>query len=635
LLTLNDITYEIGGVPLFSNVNWQIVPGDRIGLIGKNGAGKSTLLKVITKEYSATSGEIALTKGIEIGFLNQDLLSFQSDDSILKVAMTAFEKELAIEQEIEDILTDLEESYTDEKAIKLAEKQDEFNTLDGYTLQSKAEKVLEGLGFETERLDLPLSSFSGGWRMRVILAKMLLKKPEILLLDEPTNHLDLPAIEWLENYLIGYPGAVIIVSHDRFFLDKMVNGIGEIWNGKFYHYPGNYSNYIIKKSDSLDHHQKVYDNQQIFIKQQERFIERFKAKASKSTQAQSRVKMLDKLERVNAVESDEASMKLRFNTPQKSGKEVVIGNKVSKNYDSLQILKNVDFSILRGDKIALIGANGKGKSTMLKIMTKQISFDGDLQLGYNVIKSFYAQHQLESLNVDNEILQELQQCGTEKTDLELRTVLGCFLFVGDEVFKKIKVLSGGEKARVALAKTLISGANFLLLDEPTNHLDIKSINILAESLKSYEGSFVMVSHDRYFITEVANKIWFIENQQLKEYPGNFEEFNDWFAKRTPEIKVQKQEKIIIETRQDTTSFEQLKDKEREKKKKEKLLSDFEQKIESLKKQISDLENQMVELGETRDFEKINICQKNKLQLEQNLLNINKEYENIFEEILNF
>ena len=239
MLTLNDITYEIGGVPLFSNVNWQIVPGDRIGLIGKNGAGKSTLLKVITKEYSATSGEIALTKGIEIGFLNQDLLSFQSDDSILKVAMTAFEKELAIEQEIEDILTDLEESYTDEKAIKLAEKQDEFNTLDGYTLQSKAEKVLEGLGFETERLDLPLSSFSGGWRMRVILAKMLLKKPEILLLDEPTNHLDLPAIEWLENYLIGYPGAVIIVSHDRFFLDKMVNGIGEIWNGKFYHYPGN------------------------------------------------------------------------------------------------------------------------------------------------------------------------------------------------------------------------------------------------------------------------------------------------------------------------------------------------------------------------------------------------------------
>jgi len=639
LLTLNNITYEIAGVPLFSDVNWQVVPGDRVGLVGKNGAGKSTLLKIITKEYSPTTGDIALTKGIDIGFLNQDLLSFQSDESILKVAMSAFEKELALEHEIEELISGLEIEYDEDKAILMAEKQDEFNTLDGYSIQSKAEKVLEGLGFATERLEQPLSSFSGGWRMRVILAKMLLKNPEILLLDEPTNHLDLPAIEWLENYLMGYPGAVVIVSHDRIFLDKMVNAIGELWNGKFYYYPGNYSNYITKKEESMEHHQKVFDNQQTFIKEQERFIERFKAKASKSTQAQSRVKMLDKLDRVSAVESDEASMNLRFAPSAKSGKEVAIGKDICKSYGPIDLLDQTEFAINRGDKIALIGANGKGKSTLLKIIAQTVEFDGTLQLGYNVIKSFYAQHQLESLNVENEILQELQQCGTAKTDLELRTVLGCFLFVGDDSFKKIKVLSGGEKARVALAKTLISGANFLLLDEPTNHLDIKSINILAQALKNFDGTYIMVSHDRFFIQEVANKIWFIENQELKEYPGTYAEFNEWFAQRT--VTAPKEKKKIVAEKimpvQETTNDDFLKQREIEKAKKsaERNLEELDNKINGIKVSISSLDKEIEKFSYDGKFEEIEKINSNRHKLEQELNSLNKAYESQFEEVLKY
>ncbi len=471
------------------------------------------------------------------------------------------------------MLEEIEVNYSDEKAILLAEKQDDFNTMDGYSIRSRTEKVLEGLGFKTERLSDAFSSFSGGWRMRVILAKILLQNPDILLLDEPTNHLDLPAIEWLESYLLNYPGAVVIVSHDRTFLDKMVNGIGELWNRKFYYYPGNYSNYLEKKEEWLDHSQKVYENQQTFIKQQERFIERFKAKASKAKQAQSRIKALEKMDRMESIEDTESTMSLRFQLTKKSGKEVVRGRQVSKSYEKVEVFDQTDFNIIRGQKIAIIGANGKGKSTLLKILNSQTDYEGEVQLGHNVIPAFFAQHQLEALNVNHEILEEVQQEATERTELELRTLLGCFLFTGDDVFKKIKVLSGGEKARVALAKTLISGANFLLLDEPTNHLDMKSINVLAEALRSYEGTVVLVSHDRYFISEVADEIWWIEDKEVKVYPGSYPEYVQYQTERSEAKKeAQKQQTREKENRKDKSSrmsnedFQRQKEQEKEKRK---------------------------------------------------------------------
>lgn len=636
MLTLNKLTYEIAGNPLFMDVSWQLKPGDRVGLIGKNGAGKSTLLRIITGEYSPTSGDISISNQTKLGYLNQDLLSLKSDNSILEVALEAFEKELILEKEINELLDKMDTAYTDEMGIELAEKQDEFNAMDGYSIHAKTEKVLEGLGFKTERLGDPFSSFSGGWRMRVILAKILLQQPDILLLDEPTNHLDLPAIEWLETYLLNYHGAVVIVSHDRTFLDKMVNAIGEIWNKKFYYYPGNYTNYLIKKEEWLEHNQKVFENQQTFIKQQERFIERFKAKASKAKQAQSRVKALEKLDRVESIEDHDDVMSLQFKLTKKSGKEVVNAKGISQAYDpDSPIFTKTDFNIQRGQKIAIIGANGKGKTTLLKILNKHIPFEGDLQLGHNVIPSFFAQHQLEALNLDFEILEELQHAATERTELELRTMLGCFLFTGDDVFKPVKVLSGGEKARIALAKTLISGANFLLLDEPTNHLDIQSINILAEALRNYEGTVILVSHDRYFIKEVAEEIWWIEDEEVKVYPGSYSEFLVYQEGRkiVNQSKAKPKDKNTVTTHKKTESFTLDEQKDKDKKKLERKMLDKEAEIEKGKNSLLELDSSMAKASYDNDSDKIKTLNEKRKTLEHNLDTLNKEYEVLFEKIL--
>ena len=633
MLTLNKITYEIAGNPLFTDVSWQLKPGDRVGLIGKNGAGKSTLLRIITKEYSPTSGDISISNQTKLGYLNQDLLSLKSDKSIIGVALEAFEEELKLENEINSLLDKMESEYTDEMGMELAEKQDEFNALDGYSIQAKTEKVLEGLGFKTERLNDPFSSFSGGWRMRVILAKILLQQPDVLLLDEPTNHLDLPAIEWLETYLLNYQGAVVIVSHDRTFLDKMVNAIGEIWNKKFYYYPGNYSNYLLKKEEWLDHNQKVFENQQTYIKQQERFIERFKAKASKAKQAQSRVKALEKLDRVESIEDHDDVMSLKFNLSKKSGKEVVNAKSISQSYDPANpIFTKTDFNIQRGQKIAIIGANGKGKTTLLKILNKHIPFDGEMQLGHNVIPSFFAQHQLEALNLEFEILEELQHAASERTELELRTMLGCFLFTGDDVFKPVKVLSGGEKARIALAKTLISGANFLLLDEPTNHLDIQSINILAEALRNYEGTVILVSHDRYFIKEVADEIWWIEDEEVKVYPGSYEEFLVYQEQRSDKTPSKPKDQKERPVKNQKTKVPSLKE-ENKKKDLEKKMANIESEIEQKKLEILKLDESIAKLSYENKLSEIAIKGEEREKLEQHLKDLSQRYELIFEQLL--
>ncbi|HRC32315.1 MAG TPA: ABC-F family ATP-binding cassette domain-containing protein, partial [Bacteroidia bacterium] len=418
----------------------------------------------------------------------------------------------------------LEHNHDEKLLHNLHDWQHEFEVLGGYDIMHKSASVLEALGFSTEDLKRPLRTFSGGWRMRVMLAKILLCKPDLLLLDEPTNHLDLPSIQWLEQYLTDYDGTFVVVSHDRYFLDKVVTKIAEVANQKITLYSGNYSFYLEEKAGREALQQNRFTNQQKYIKEQERLIERFKAKASKATMAQSRMKMLARLETVDEVESDDAAIRIKFSFDVQPGKIINRLNIKSKRYDSMEIIRNSEIEIEKGDKIALIGANGKGKSTMLRIINNSEPFEGTHEWGYNVVPAFFAQHQLEALNLKNTLMEELQHHAPMETDNTLRGLLGAFLFNGDDVFKKVKVLSGGEKSRVALAKTILTKANFLLLDEPTNHLDMKSVNTLIKVLEDYEGSFVVVSHDRYFLSQIANKIWYIEDKVLKQYPGTYDEF---------------------------------------------------------------------------------------------------------------
>jgi ATP-binding cassette, subfamily F, member 3 len=536
MLSISNLSFYFGSRALYDDVSLHIKAKDKIGLIGANGTGKSTLLRLITGEYTPDEGEISKSNDCSIGFLNQDLLSYSSEESILTVAMMAFEEQNALQKQIDSILQEMETNYRDELVDKLTKLQERFEALDGYSIQSKAEEILEGLGFSTADLQKPLKNFSGGWRMRVMLSKLLLAKPALLLLDEPTNHLDLPSIQWIEKYLENYEGAVIVVSHDRQFIDNTVKSIVEVTRQDLVTYSGNYSYFLEEKAQRSEIQKSSFENQQSKIRQTEKFITRFKAKASKSRQVQSRVKALDKLDLIEDVVDDTAKVNFRFNFNQHPGRFILTMKDISKSYGDLKILENTNVTIERGDKIALIGANGKGKSTLLRIIAGTEPIGGERTLGYNVNMSFFAQHQLESLNIENTLIDELKEHGSKKTEMELRTVLGCFLFSNDDVFKKIKVLSGGEKSRVALAKTLISEANFLLLDEPTNHLDILSVNILTQALEQYEGSYVVISHDRHFISQVANKIWYIEDYQLKEYPGTYDEYNYWKSQKEKDQK---------------------------------------------------------------------------------------------------
>lgn len=604
MISINNLSYYLGSRALFENASLHIKPKDKIGLIGLNGTGKSTLLKLIIGQLQKDSGDISMAKDCTIGFLNQDLLSFQSDDSILSVAMEAFAEVIEIQHRIDKVLHQMETNYEDKLVERLSRLQEEFEAKDGYVLQSKAEEVLEGIGFKTEDLQRPLKEFSGGWRMRVILAKLLLEKPSILMLDEPTNHLDLPSIQWIENYLKSYEGAVIVVSHDRQFLNNTINKIVEVSGQQLTPYPGNYDNYLEEKELRNELQKNAFENQQAKIRQTERFVERFRAKATKARQVQSRVKALERMDKVEDVIEENAAVNFKFNFSKQSGRHVSILENISKSYPGIDILKNANGTIERGDKIALIGANGKGKSTLLRIIDGDEKVEGKAKMGFNVNPSFYAQHQLESLNVDNEILEELKQFGSGKSEQELRGVLGCFLFSDEDVFKKIKVLSGGEKSRVALAKTLISEANFLLLDEPTNHLDIQSVNILIQALQQYQGSFILVSHDRYFVTQVANKIWWIEDQELKEYPGTYEEYTWWCDKNnkpkdTFKPTVVKEEKPKKEKKQKEVDVDQ---KELSRLKKE--LSKVESELEKLETEKTKLEAQLADPANFNDADKL-------------------------------
>lgn len=647
------MTFEFGARPIVEEANWHIYPGERIGLIGYNGSGKSTLLKVMVGEYSPGNGEVIRSKNTSIGYLHQDLLSFDTNDSILQVAMGAFARVLQLEKEMEELGKELETNYHDEKLLQLyTDKLHEIDTLDGYTIHHRTEEVLQGLGFANADLQRPYKEFSGGWRMRVLLAKMILQQPDLLLLDEPTNHLDLPSIEWLEKYLQHYQGSVIIVSHDRYFLDRMVTKIVELYQQQLHIYGGNYSFYEKEKELRMDLQQRAYENQQEYIRQQERFIERFRAKATKAAAAQSAMKRLDKLDRIEEAHADRPEININFQVDVIPGKIICTLKDISKSFGQIKIVEHTDAEINRGDKIALIGANGKGKSTFLRIIAGAEQFSGDRKWGHNVQESFYAQHQLEALNVNNTILDEMKQCGSKKTEQELRNLLGCFLFSGDTVEKKIKVLSGGEKARVALAKTIISKANFLILDEPTNHLDILSVELLIEALNKYAGSLVLVSHDRYFISKVANKIWEIEDYQLKEFVGPYDEYVEWKERMKAKqeqvtvdngkLKVdnKKEQEVITEkpvtsNQQPVTSNKLVINKElkKELQKQQRLLQQAEEKLTKLTEEKNKLEASLSSPETYSDKNKFLAAETAYKKISNELITINKDYESLFEKVM--
>ncbi len=631
MISINNISFHFGGRTLYEDASLHIKPKSRIGLIGQNGTGKSTLLRIIDGEYRVDGGEVSMSNEVSIGFLNQDLLSYESDESIVHVAMMAFAEALKIQHELEEVLHQMEHEYTDALLDRMTKLQERFEALDGYSLQAKAEEILEGLGFSTAELQRPLRTFSGGWRMRVMLAKLLLQKPSLLMLDEPTNHLDLPSIKWVESYLQSYEGAIIVVSHDRYFLDRVVTSIVEVSGMQLNLYSGNYSFYEEEKALRSSIQKGAFENQQAKIRQTERFIERFKAKASKARQVQSRVKALEKLDLIDDVVDETARINFKFNFKTQPGRHVLHLDHISKAYGSLQILKSTTARIERGDKIALIGANGKGKSTLLRITAGTESLDGKRELGHNVRMSFYAQHQLESLDVNADMLEELKSSGTDKNEMELRSILGCFLFSNEDVFKKIKVLSGGEKSRVALAKVLISEANFLLLDEPTNHLDYVSVNILIQALQQYEGTYLVVSHDRHFISQIANKIWYIEDQEVKEYPGTYDEYDLWMSRREKEEKANpgspKPKSEPVQTKEQPAVASQ------ELQKAKKQLEQLELQIQKQEDQLKSIEKELSEQGLKNDRNSLETLSKKHSTLQKEVQQLHKNWEELAETIM--
>ncbi|MBM3444545.1 MAG: ABC-F family ATP-binding cassette domain-containing protein [Bacteroidetes bacterium] len=631
LAGFQDLVFEFGARVIVEDATWHIHPGERIGLIGFNGTGKSTLLKLLAGEYQPSNGTVERSRSTSIGYLHQDLLSFETGSTILEVAKTAFERVLEVQSRLEVLGLELEQSEDEKKLMEYTDLLHEMDVFDGYSIDHKTEDVLHGLGFSQHDLSRPYKEFSGGWRMRVLLAKMILMQPDLLMLDEPTNHLDLPSIEWLEKYLSHYQGAVVIVSHDKFFLNRMVNKVVELYQRRLHIYSGNYSYYESEKALRLDLQQRAFQNQQDFIRQQERFIERFKAKASKATQAQSVQKRLDKLDRVEEAVIERPNIRINFSVDKVPGKVICTLNNINKQFGDIRILTAGTGEIERGDKIALIGANGKGKSTLLRIIADRETFEGERKWGHNVDESFYAQHQLEHLRLDNTVLEEMQTAGSNKTDLELRTVLGCFLFSGEDVDKRIRVLSGGEKARVALAKTIISKANFLMLDEPTNHLDMHSVDLLAEALDKYEGSLILVSHDRYFISRTANKIWEIVDEKIVEFKGTYAEWVEWKERMRSQIqekkenKPEKKEPIVKPV---PTSVD--KEKQKERKKLQKQFDDVEARVNQLKKEKSEIEYQLGNPEMYTQKDQFTVLEKKYQTTITELQSAEKEYERLFE-----
>lgn len=531
MLNIHNLSVSFGGEFLFEEISFRLNPGNRVGLIGKNGAGKSTLLKLLSKEMPIDSGTIAADKDVKIGFLKQDI-DFVEGRSVLEESYQAFEEIKALELKLDEInhqlaeRTDYESDSYSQLIIDLNDITHHYEILGGYNYQGETEKVLQGLGFSRADFDKKTETFSGGWRMRIELAKLLLQTNDVLLLDEPTNHLDIESIIWLEQFLKGYSGAVVIVSHDKMFLDNVTNRTIEISLGRIYDYNKPYSEYLIQRNELKTQQLSAQKNQEKQIQQTEKLIEKFRAKASKATMAQSLIKKLDKIDRIEVDEDDNSVMNLRFPISINPGKIIAEIEDLSKNYGDKKVLNNIDLLIERNSKTAFVGQNGQGKSTLAKIMVGELEYNGHLKLGHNVQIGYFAQNQAEYLDGTKTILDTMIDAANETNRSKVRDILGSFLFRGDDVDKYVRVLSGGERNRLALAKMLLQPLNVLVMDEPTNHLDIKSKNVLKQALQNFEGTLILVSHDRDFLQGLTNKVYEFKDQKIKEYLGDIDYYLD-------------------------------------------------------------------------------------------------------------
>jgi ATP-binding cassette, subfamily F, member 3 len=528
MIQLSSAGKRYGHKLLFEGADWMITPRDRIGLVGANGTGKSTLMKIFAGIETLDYGSISTAKGISAGYLPQDGLTL-SGRTVFAECMAVFSELREMEQEMEDLTARMPElDHSSSEYAQVAERyqriEHEFRTRDGFAIEAQVGSVLMGLGFRKEDWHRRTEEFSGGWQMRIALAKLLLQEPNLLLLDEPTNHLDLEARNWLEEYLTHYPNAFVLISHDRYFLDVTVNKIAEIWNKRIHLYPGNYEKYLASKTQRMEQLEAAYRNQRERIEQLEVFINRFRYQATKAKQVQSRIKELEKIERIELPE-EEKVIHFSFQQPKASGRIVAEFVDVAKSYGEKEVFCNVSFMIERGDRIALVGVNGAGKSTLIKLLagTEPLS-GGGFRLGHNVLPDYFAQDQYKELNPDARILDDIGELSPRSTQTELRSLLGCFLFSADDVFKRIGVLSGGERNRYALLRMLLHPANFLLLDEPTNHLDMHAKDVLLKALMDYTGTVVFVSHDRYFIDKLATRVFEVGEGRVEVYPGNYEDY---------------------------------------------------------------------------------------------------------------
>ena len=580
------------GTDLFSGITFKLNKGDRIGLIGKNGAGKSTLLKVLSKDIESSAGTMAFDKDIQIGFLRQDI-DFVEGRTIIEEAYQAFEEIKSIELKLETInnqlatRTDYESEEYSQLIIDLTDLTERYELLGGYNYQGDTEKILQGLGFQREDFDKLTDTFSGGWRMRIELAKLLLQNNDILLLDEPTNHLDIESIIWLENFLKSYGGAIVLVSHDKMFLDNVTNRTIEISLGQIYDYKKPYSQFLLLRGEIKEKQLQAQKNQEKEIKQKQLLINKFKAKASKASMAQSLMKQLDKVERIEVDQDDNATMNVRFAISKEPGKIVVEAEKISKSYGEKQVLENVDLLIERNSKIAFVGQNGQGKSTLAKMMVGDIPFDGHLKLGHNVEIGYFAQNQSEHLPPEKTVLEIMEDAATDGNRMRVRDMLGAFLFGGDAVDKKAKVLSGGERNRLALCKLLLSPFNVLIMDEPTNHLDIASKNVLKEALRQFNGTLILVSHDRDFLQGLTTTVFGFKDKVIKEYLGDI----DYFLEQHKMENLREAEKRTV-LKVDKSVLKKQNELSREQDKKLRKLKNKLTKIES---QIGHLESEILKI----------------------------------------
>ena len=592
MLNVHNLTVSFMGTDLFSGITFKLNKGDRIGLIGKNGAGKSTLLKVLSKDIESSAGTMAFDKDIQIGFLRQDI-DFVEGRTILEEAYQAFEEIKSIELKLETInnqlatRTDFESEEYSQLIIDLTDLTERYELLGGYNYQGDTEKILQGLGFQREDFDKLTDTFSGGWRMRIELAKLLLQNNDILLLDEPTNHLDIESIIWLENFLKSYGGAIVLVSHDKMFLDNVTNRTIEISLGQIYDYKKPYSQFLLLRGEIKEKQLQAQKNQEKEIKQKQLLINKFKAKASKASMAQSLMKQLDKVELIEVDQDDNATMNVRFAISKEPGKIVVEAEKISKSYGEKQVLENVDLLIERNSKIAFVGQNGQGKSTLAKMMVGDIPFDGHLKLGHNVEIGYFAQNQSEHLPPEKTVLEIMEDAATDGNRMRVRDMLGAFLFGGDAVDKKAKVLSGGERNRLALCKLLLSPFNVLIMDEPTNHLDIASKNVLKEALRQFNGTLILVSHDRDFLQGLTTTVFGFKDKVIKEYLGDI----DYFLEQHKMENLREAEKRTV-LKVDKSVLKKQNELSREQDKKLRKLKNKLTKIES---QIGHLESEILKI----------------------------------------